>query len=141
MPTYNWEAWRSLIDSLARQPFTWGDTDCLAIALKLSDALYTSNLWATYGGNWTDRASAEAYLAGLGGFEQALADRGAVEIARPYLTRGDWLYFLNFPEDSLPMVHVHQGETCVSSSEERGEVWYCPTDVLLRMQPKIVRVE
>lgn len=99
--------WRPRLDrvvSLAnRQPWRWGEHDCLAFAARDIEALTGEDLFAPYRGQYDDEAGANRIAPDVGEFMHELAERqGWPRIKAVQAREGDLALF----DRGLPIVGV-----------------------------------
>lgn len=81
------------------RPFAWGETDCASLVRGALAAMYGEDLVDLP--PWTSARAAARALAAVGSVPAALAQLGAEEIPRAFLTQGDLAYEPRVPAGEL----------------------------------------
>lgn len=108
-------------DELGR-PFEWGETNCLALALRAMDAMHGTNLHATHRHRMSSAARALAGTRehGLKGVMMFLQQHGLTALTLNYAQEGDIL--LGLTEDGQIAAHVSLGNRVLSSTQADGVI-------------------
>ena len=87
---------RSVLD----EPFEWGRTDCAALVVGATRAMYAKDILKA--GKWTTRAGALRVLSRVGSPRAALERAGAVEVAIAFGQRGDVAILQGSDDEGFP---------------------------------------
>jgi len=104
------------------RPFEWGETNCLALALRAVDAMHGTHLHATHKHRMSSatRALAGTRKHGLNGVMEFLLGHGLVAIDPPFAQEGDIL--LGLTDDGQIAAHVSLGNRVLSSTQADGVI-------------------
>lgn len=104
------------------RPFEWGETNCLALALRAVDAMRGTTLHATHRHRMSSaaRALAGTRKHGLDGVVRFLQQHGLIELAPNFAQEGDIL--LGLSEDGQIAAHVSLGTRVLSSTPDDGVI-------------------
>lgn len=102
------------------KPFEWGETNCLALALRAVDYLHGTTLHADHKHRMTSakRAQAGTRKHGLAGVMRFLEKAGLVEVKPNFAQPGDIL--LGLTDDGQIAAHISLGTRCLSSTQDHG---------------------
>ena len=116
------------------KPFVWGETNCLAIALRALDVQCGTDIAARYSKYMASERRAMSWVArhGLAGVVSRLIEEGAVEVAPAWIQTGD-IALVEMPGNIGAAVYL--GRNYLSSSSALGVIQVRPADLAV---PSIV---
>lgn len=110
------------------QPFAWGETNCVMLALRALDAQCGSDLAARHMRYMSSERRAVAWVArhGLAGLVQRFVAEGLVEVAPTFIQAGD-VALVEMPGNIGAAVYL--GRNFLSSSSALGVIQLRPADL------------
>lgn len=110
------------------KPFVWGETNCLALALRALDAQCGTDIATRHSKYMASELRAMAWVArhGLAGVVNRLLAEGAVEVAPAFIQSGD-IALVEMPGNIGAATYL--GRNYLSSSSALGVIQLRPTDL------------
>lgn len=104
-------------DSVRREPFVWGEMDCVMLCSRAYDVMTGGETFAQYAGKWNDEPSARAWAVENWTFAEGMRRQGLIEIPQGFAQPGD---FFMVERDGMQTGHVCLGSTVLSVDPVHG---------------------